>query len=156
MKKIFMVAALMIATVSASAQIWMGGDLGFRSADGQDSRFNIMPTVGYQINDNWDVAIRVGYTKWGGAGTFTIAPFARYTFAQLDAVSFFVDGGLDFDFFDGGNDFWVGLRPGVKFAASDKISFVATLGNLGYQKSTKSIVLGIQNTDLSFGMYWSF
>lgn len=155
MKKIFMVAVLMIATVSASAQVWMGGELGFNKMKDHDATFTILPTVGYQISDNWDVALKVGYAK-RNVGTFTVAPFARYTFAHLDAVSFFVDGGLDFEFMDGGNDMWVGLRPGVKFAASDKISFVAQLGSLGYQKSNKSFGLNINNSALSFGMYWTF
>ena len=54
---------------------------------------------------------------------------------------------------------WVGLRPGIKFAASDKITLVAHLGSLGYKnvKDTYSQYgLNIDNNGLSLGLYWSF
>ena len=182
MKKIMMIAAFAAMAMTANAQVWMGGSLGadFVKVDGADntsSVISVKPEIGYSINDKWDVAIGLGAKfyndasfQWeglpgnGDATEWTIAPYARYTFAQTGKVGFFVDGGVDLGIMkpkdvDSKTSVWVGLRPGIKFAASDKITLVAHLGSLGYKnvKDTYSQYgLNIDNNGLSLGLYWSF
>ena len=72
MKKIFMIAVMAVAAVSANAQLWIGGEIGFNSttntfktgAHSQDftsSNFTFAPEIGYNLSDNWAVAAKIGY-----------------------------------------------------------------------------------------------
>ncbi len=159
MKKIVLAIALAVCTLGANAQVWMGGSLGLnvtknKVIDDTNTTFTIAPEVGYSLNDNWDVALGLGYSTDSKA--FSIKPYARYTFAQLGSVGFFVDGGIDYT--TKIDEFWIGLRPGIKFAASDKITLVAHLGSFGYvtNDAASNFGLNINNSALSFGMYWAF
>ena len=158
-------AAMMVAAISANAQVYVGGGIGFESSKANKdasslSAFTIVPEVGYKLDEKWAVGIQLGYGSkqtmgktqvtdeegnTTGAGkittsVFTVAPYARYTFAKSGIASFFVDGGIQFTSLGSdskGSTFGVGLRPGVKFAASDKIDLVARLGYLGYRTANE-------------------
>ena len=107
--------------------------------------------------------------------SFFVAPYARYTFAKSGNVSFFIDGGVGFQvanydldnpekkYSESGSVFHVGLRPGIAFKASDKVSFVATTGYLGYAKYSDDIYngkstfgLNVNGNALNFGFYYNF
>ena len=106
--------------------------------------------------------------------SFGIGAYARYTFAQSGPVSFFVDGGVGFTsanysldtnqkYEESGSIFNIGLRPGLAFKASDKVSFVATTGYLGYRKYSDDVLGGgskfginVNNEALKFGFYYNF
>lgn len=178
MKKLFLAVAFVACAMGANAQVWMGGALGvdFMKPDGADKNqttFTIKPEIGYTLDENWDLAIGLGFTSFankngveelGNYTEFTVNPYARYTFATSGKLGFFVDGGFAVGSLkpkgvDATSSFYIGLNPGVKFAASDKITFVAHVGSLGYKtvKDTYSeFGLGVDNNNLSFGMYWSF
>ena len=109
MKKLFLAAAMMVASLAASAQVYVGGSLGFQSIkpyDGAETSttFSIMPEIGYNLDDNWAVGIQLGYTSSNADSDFektdftkaiiNLNPYARYTFAKTGIASFFVDGGL--------------------------------------------------------------
>ncbi len=206
MKKIFMIAVMAVAAVSANAQWYIGGQLGLdfnkknKDADSQMT-FSIAPEVGYNINENWAIGAQVGFSManklksdgkaiydadgsvvayegktYDNTGTsFFIAPYARYTFAKSGNVSFFIDGGVGFhianyDIDDpyekyekSGSIFHIGLRPGIAFKASDKVSFVATTGYLGYMKKSDDVYngasrfgLNVNGNALQFGFYYNF
>lgn len=119
-----------------------------------------------------------GYTEatYDATGTsFFIAPYARYTFAKSGNVSFFVDGGIGFatanydiddpyeKYNESGTIFHIGLRPGIAFKATDKISFVATTGYFGYMKKSDDVYgggsrfgLNVNGNALQFGFYYNF
>ncbi|MCX4292641.1 MAG: outer membrane beta-barrel protein [Prevotella sp.] len=176
MKKLFLMAAFVVASVAASAQIYVGGSLGFESSkENKDAdaltSFSILPEVGYNLSDNLAVGIQLGYAsqEQGDEYTvsaFSVAPYARYTFAKSGAASFFVDGGIIFTAYGSdaeGSNFGVGLRPGVKFAVSDKVDVVAKTGFLGYSKNSEkfngggsAFGLSIDNTDLTLGILFNF
>ncbi|GAY27907.1 porin family protein [Prevotella sp. MGM1] len=180
MKKLFLMAAFVVASVAASAQIYVGGSLGFNSikADkdaSSSTTFSIEPEVGYNLSDNLAVGIQLGFTSTNAddegnkseytVSVFTVAPYARYTFAKSGAASFFVDGGIIFNAYGSdaeGSSFGIGLRPGIKFAVSDKIDVVAKTGYLGYIKNNDDLGggsafgLNIDNTDLSLGVLFNF
>lgn len=175
-KKLLLVVAFVACSLGANAQIWMGGSLGmgFRAFEDADTEttFSLKPEIGYTLNKKWDLAIGIGFANYSNElghkdanhSELYVAPYARYTFARTGKLGFFVDGGFDVGIYkpkhgDSTSVFWIGLRPGLKFAASDKITFVAHLGSLGFrsvQDSYSEFGLNVDNTNLSFGMYWSF
>ena len=110
MKKIFAVALVAMMTMTANAQVYVGGTVGLKSmsCDGTSATsFTINPELGYNLNDSWAIGVGVGYStnniaydKDGGfagkldknVNTFAVSPYVRYTFAKLDKVNFFADG----------------------------------------------------------------
>jgi hypothetical protein len=178
MKKILLAAVVAFSSLAASAQIWVGGSLGanFTTPDYDDAEtlkeFTISPEVGYTLNDKWDIAIAINTNiaslDGESATSFAIEPYARYTFANMGNVSFFVDGGFSFGttetLVDGkaseGQDaFTIGVRPGVKFAVNEKLGLVAKLGWLGYtsvKDSYNAIGINASGAAISFGAYWNF
>ena len=183
MKKIFAIALVAMMTMTANAQVYVGGGVGLltSSYDGNsETYFSILPEIGYNINEDWAVGIAVGYgeakSKVNVAGvkvtekvkTFQIAPYARYTFAKFDKVNLFVDGSVGYkhENFAGvkTNTFAVGFKPGVAVNLNDKLSFVAHVGFLGYEnekikgddKSTNTFGVALDGSKLSFGVYYNF
>lgn len=179
MKKLMLAAAMMVATISASAQVYVGGSLGFESTkENKDAdnltKFSINPEVGYNLDENWAVGIQLGYSNVEimtdkRESKFTIAPYARYTFAKSGIASFFVDGGISFITLGAdtkGSVFGVGICPGVKLAVSNKVDLVAKLGNIGYRSANDDAVatssfkknefnFGIDGNTLQFGVYFN-
>ena len=192
MKKIMMTLAAAVVAVSASAQVYLGGTVAFQSSkpntatifgDKSATRFEINPEVGYNFNDSWAVGVNVGFASvkgtWDELGygaaidgekattAFTVAPYARYTYAKLGPVSLFLDGKVSYTTVkDSYNELGVNIVPGVAFAASDKVSFVAKLGDgLGWNQAkakgsdVKNNKFGIDFdtlTALQFGLYYNF
>lgn len=183
MKKLVLLVALVACSLGANAQIWVGGELGlgFSNATGDaktvfndntETTFTIQPEVGYSLNEKWDVAVGLGFTSWTNLGgikdasatEFDIKPYARYTFLNSGKIGLFVDGGVDFGIKspkegDSKTALWIGFRPGIKFAASNKITLVAHVGGLGYesvQDDHNKFGLSLNGNSLSFGMYWTF
>ena len=177
MKKIIFSAVVAMCSLAANAQIWMGGSLGFGIKDQDNAnsvtKFAISPEVGYTLNENWDVAVAVNtqFTSvedGDNTNTFSVSPYARYTFAKAGNVSFFLDGGFvigstnDNGYgtkMDSQMTWSVGVRPGIKVAVADNLAFVSKLGLIGYkdvEDSYSEFGFKADNTALSFGMYWNF
>ncbi len=180
MKKILLLAAVMLSSLTASAQVYVGGSFGFASvkAGSGDSEmtYKILPEIGYNLNEDWAVGVTLGYQK--GACTlgeaqfaqnvdteaFSISPYARYTPLKWDQVSVFFDGGLGFiSMKDTGSYFTLGISPGVAISLTDEISFVAHLGFVGFEtfspdgdgKSSNAFGVDLKN-NCSFGVYFNF
>lgn len=159
MKKLFLMAAMMVASVAASAQIYVGGGIGFNSSkadyEGAEAAtsFKITPEIGYNLDENWTVGIGLGYahSKQGEikSDAFSIEPYARYTFVKWNNVGLFAEAGVGYAHTkdtktlaeEGGNElnaeskydiFSIGIRPGVSIALNDKLTFVTKIGWLGY------------------------
>ena len=174
MKKIILTALVAASSLCANAQLWLGGSVGcaVTSPKGGDSNttFAISPTIGYSLDENWDIALEVGYANMGDVAkgdqkdAFRIAPFARYNFAKCGIATFFIDGGFGFGKvnYEGGDDattFNIGVRPGVKVELSPKVDLDAKLGYLGYynEKDVRSIFgLSANGEALSFGLTFKF
>lgn len=174
MKKFILAAFAAVATLSANAQIWAGGSLGFgvTSPDKGESTttYTIAPEVGYSLNDKWDIALEIGLagssTDGNTSTNFSIEPFARYKFAELGKVKFFADGLVGFGSIETKvNDvkvsqdmFRIGVRPGIAYALTDKLSIDSTIGWFGYKNvkdSYNQFGLELSNA-LSFGLYYEF
>src|SRR3712207_4356774 len=105
MKKFFMtlVAAVMIAA-SADAQVYLGGSFGVGSTkigDGDNvTTYQVLPEVGYNINNDWAVGTVLGFGKGKpteiqgeSSNYFKVEPYVRYTFVHSKYVNVFSDLG---------------------------------------------------------------
>lgn len=193
MKKVILAALVAVASLSANAQVYLGGQLGINAGKADNTtqsitKFQIAPEIGYNINEKWAIGLGIGFTTQNGlfndeqvfqmpisdkygksASVFTLAPYARWTFAKTGIASFFVDGGIDVNFWNNsrGNSFFIGLTPGVKLSASEKVDFVAEIAALGFAwGSEKAYNAGVapksafgfnvNNTAIKFGVYYNF
>ena len=183
MKKIFAIALVAMMTMTANAQVYVGGGVGLQSSsyDGNsETYFTIIPEIGYNLNEDWAVGIVLGYgeskttLKEDGVKmtakvkAFEIAPYARYTFAKFDKVNLFVDGtvGYKHENYAGvkTNTFALGFKPGIAVNLNEKLSFVTHVGFLGYEnakvkgadKATNTFGVGLDGSNLSFGVYYNF
>jgi len=107
--------------------------------------------------------------------SFAVGAFGRYYFTPARNFSFFGQLGVDYvtakTEIEGvpgeskTNGFNVGLAPGVSYFVSDHIAFEATFGFLGYNtskpdvdgaESTDSFEIGVDFTNIQFGMVYKF
>ena len=188
MKKIMMTLAAVAVAATMNAQVYVGGTLGFKSLslDGTSATsFTITPEIGYNLNEDWAVGISLGYATSNIAydtdgsfdgkldnsvNTFSVSPYVRYTFAKLDKVNFFADGGVSYA--NTGNSnvkvnaFGIGIQPGVAVNLNDNVSFVAKLGQIGWStakadydgaKAVNEIDFSLSSlAALNFGLYFNF
>lgn len=71
MKKYFAMIAVLLSTVTMSAQYYVGGDFGFTSSkisggnmnDYSGSSYKIQPEFGYQLNDKIAIGVNLGFSK---------------------------------------------------------------------------------------------
>ena len=172
MKKLFLMAFVAICAVSANAQVWIGGNLGYD----YDSNFggekvhalSISPEIGFNISDKWAIACNLDYTfgkvvDGYNVNTFTINPYVRYTFAKAGIASFFVDGGFEgglqkVEDLDATSIFGIGVQPGVALQISKKVCLVTKLGYLGYRHTDDrdQFGFGVNNETTTFGAYYAF
>lgn len=177
MKKIVLTLVVVLMTIGASAQIYVGGTVGFNSSkndktDLKSTTIKLMPEIGYELSESWALGTVIGYAynKLGDVktNTFTIAPYARYTFLKSNVVGLFVDGGFGFSTSkvkgsDALNSWNIGLKPGLSIRLSDNFMLVAKYGFLGYEENevaadskVKSFGLDLDTDELSFGFHYIF
>ena len=184
MKKLFLTLVIAFAGVlSANAQVWMGGSVNFnRTKANEDAnasfKYGIAPEIGFTIAPKWDIALALGYqgayekdadTKYY-TNMISVNPYARYTVVELGKVGFFIDGGFAWnhgvnrvknDYVDTkvkSNEYWFGLKPGIKFVANEKLTFAAHIGSFGYNKiedGESNFGLNVDNTAFTFGVWWN-
>ena len=126
MKKMILTALVAVASLAANAQVWVGGEVGFSATkttidgdkQGAAAAFNLLPEIGYTLNDKFDIALTIGLSHANSNGdyyegsqkfdviggnledvnrnAFTINPYVRYKFAKTGDFTFFVDGGFSY------------------------------------------------------------
>ena len=179
MKKFLLMAAMSVMSLGASAQDWYtGGQLTFGRTTVQPSgvkstQVTVLPEIGYNLTDNFAVGsvLGVSYRKSGGEEktVFKVNPYARYSYFKNDRVSLFVDGGVDFGIGRAKGstavEYGIGLRPGISYNISQKLSLVAHVGFLGYQSGNRPAKhngaaenwgLDLNSNNLMFGLYYNF
>jgi hypothetical protein len=169
MKKIILTLAAALIGVAASAQVYVGGEVGFnRDTDDNQTSFTIMPEVGYTFNENIAVGAVLGYDYTYNSGlkdnTIMFSPYLRYTFLSLGPVNVFCDlnAGIYYekvkegDVSDDETNAFGYLRPGISLPLNDNLSFVAHLGSLGYDGGSKDFNCSLSGNDVTFGVYYSF
>lgn len=177
MKKIFMTLAAVVMAVSASAQVYVGGNVGIANTkigDGDNkTTYKFVPEIGYQFDNDWAAGVAFGWSKGtpvtiedadAQTKTFEVNPYVRYTFVHAKAINVFMDGGVDYKHYNGvGDQYAIGLKPGVSVNVN-KFSFVAHVGFLGYKnfdpkgdgKSSNAWGLDLDGNNISFGVYYNF
>lgn len=178
MKKILMTLAAAVVAVSASAQVYLGGNFGIAStkiAGGDDkTTYKLLPEIGYSLNEDWAIGTVVGWGKGNpveiedgdrAVGTFEVNPYARYTFFHSNMINAFVDGGFGYKHYNGvGNEWSVGLKPGVAVNVN-KFSFVAHVGFVGWKqqkasydgaKANSAWGVDFNGNNVTFGLYYNF
>lgn len=159
MKKILMTLVAAMATVSMSAQYYVGGTLGFGSTktpgattEVKTSNFSIAPEIGMALDEKLGVGIAISYTSntnktefiGTAAGTPSVetttsriglTPYARYQFLKLGKANIFIDGGIDFGMtsrkdFKSGMDLGLFATPGISFDINEQWSLVAKVNRI--------------------------
>ena len=166
MKKVFLTLALMVTTMVASAQFYVGGGIGYSKTevgDAETTVLSIEPEIGYVLNEDWAIGAVVGFeNEKDVANTFAIEPYVRYTVLKAGAFSVFADGAVGFGMVkpEVGDDttIWsVGVKPGVAYNVNEKISICAHIGWLGYADydTVKETAIKLNNK-LEFSFYYNF
>ena len=159
MKKLFITIAFVAATMFASAQFFVGGNLGldFGSAKLESTKvastfgFTIAPGVGYMFNDNMGVGVDILFSSdkvtnkvtdaWTKTTNFGIEPYFRYVFAEVDNFKFYADARFNYNrekdsakdddgHGDKTTDLGINIVPGMQYNFTDNISMVARLNVL--------------------------
>lgn len=164
MKKLFLSLIVAVCSLAASAQAYVGGQVGlWRNTDANHTSFNLAPELGYKLSNQWDLGLSIGfahdYNKGLKLNGFEVDPYVRYTVAKAGPVSFFIDGGFGFATAkakkgdrksDSYNMWQIGIKPGVKVSLSKKVDFIASMGFLGYRDNDDVKVTGIDAIDNIF------
>lgn len=145
MKKIVMLFVALITTISISAQIYVGGNLGFSSSKlstGESSMsgtsYKFQPEVGYQLNDRFAVGINLGVSK----GLCALGSFNTSDLKGL--LSTVVGGALDI-YSSSDNKSSVSLKgfnvnPYVRYTAyKNKYIDIFVDGTIGYSNIKASM-----------------
>lgn len=182
MKKLLLTLVVAMTSLAASAQAYLGGEVGFwRSTDDNTTTLSIQPEIGYSFSDKWAVGAALGYTygynglkSHAADGThnhaINVDPYARYSYAKLGPVSLFLDMGFGIcsewvKDGDGSDVAWrIGLHPGVKVNVAKNLDFVAHVGFLGYRDvdgensayGNQGFGFNVDGNNLSFGLYYNF
>ena len=184
MKKALIIAVMSLIANIADAQLWVGGQIS--SFKGKSTyiegnkvktrTFKFLPEAGYSINDKWDIAVRLGidysHAKFSSDGkkkrcAYILEPYVRYNVCDFGGVSLFIDGGVGVEngdfFYD--NTYYksetmvgVGVRPGIKYDATQHLSLVASFGGLGYQYvgGDNHVGFNLNGNSLAIGCYYKF
>lgn len=185
MKKKIALLFVVCATMSVSAQVYVGGTAGLWRNNKDDlglTVFSVAPEVGYNLDEKWAVGAEVGYgyvkaqseklnvLHLEKLNVLHFSPYARYTCYETGIVRLFLDGGLGIASVkvngasDRENGFEIGVKPGVAIKLTDKFSLIAKVGFLGYRDdyaaseeyASQGFGFNLSGTDLKFGFQVNF
>ncbi len=163
MKKFLLTLMVAVCSLTASAQVYLGGEVGFwRNSDDNHTNFTLKPQIGYELSNKWALGMSIGFThdyygsgEWDGEtlhkvkiNSFSIDPYARWSYAKFGPVKLFLDLGFGisaakakssvkgYEYDDDALVSWrIGVSPGVSVGLAKNLDFVAHAGFLGYRES---------------------
>jgi outer membrane protein len=189
MKKILFSLCLALSIVSSvSAQFFIGGSLGLTTQSGKTTRgststdddsyarFNFSPKAGFYLNDRFAIGLSLNYSTYSRTtpkeGTtpeevyseseIGFAPFVRYHFVEMGALSLFGEGSLALSFGSSSDKngtvttdgpktttFGINIGPGVSYKLSDHVAVEAMIGNISFinTSSKRDIPTGTGTTE---------
>ena len=162
MKKLFITLAIVFAGImSANAQVWIGGGLGAEINDNV-KKVNIAPELGYNINNQWTVALGADYTfdkDTHAPNKLFLEPYVRYVGGTIGKkFSLFCDLTGDFGLIDA-DGYAVMLRPGIAWAATEQFTAAFRLGKIGYDHGiygTQGFLMDCYLVAPEIRLYYSF
>ena len=149
---------------------YVGGGLGYHTESSADL-FHFSPEAGYSFNPHWTVGLGASLQSW----TFDVVtmsadnvrtvkqetntywflnPYVRFTFLNIDKLSFFADATASVDALHGFDLQHIGIRPGISYALNDRFTAVAHIGFIGSYHQTFKAEAGLNN--LEFSLYYQF
>lgn len=176
MKKILLIAAMAVMTLTASAQVYVAGSFGLgvssvKVGDGDSKSttvFSLSPEIGYSFNETWAVGAELGFgtsktddvdaiTSWG------VSPYVRCTFAELaSGVNVFAEAYYAHVWYSQDKVDWngwgLGVRPGVSVSLGSNWSLVGKMVLFEYSKfdETKTTTFQIAPSEVSLGVCYNF
>lgn len=179
MKKILALAVVAIASISASAQVYVGGSFSLeRNTTKNQTNFSIAPEIGHNFNSKTAVGGTVEFTHNYDSGTnsniFSVNPYFRYKFLHVDHLTVFLDTtvGVGIGNSKVGDEksktatIWdAGFKPGIAYDLSDHFTIVAHLGFIGvnganhaakYAGYDNKFGIDFSTSNLEFGLSYSF
>lgn len=176
MKKIVLFLFVAMAALSVKAQVYVGGTVSFWHNDDADATsFIVSPEIGYNLSEKWAVGGVIGFTHSKVSiddeslkvNSFSIAPYARYSYYENKILRLFIDGGVGFSTykikdFDSESGFEIGFRPGLAIKLNKNFNLIAKCGFLGYRddyngnSSNNGYGFAFTSEDLSFGFHYEF
>lgn len=161
-------------------RIMLGGGVGFNStkvegASKSDLRFNVIPSAGYFISDNFAIGTGVGYnynkqvSEKNLTQSFEVSPFGRYYVGLSDQFKFFGQLSVPMAFGNVKNvddvtgdvgdkigtttKIGVQLAPGFAFYPTKRVGIEVSVDGLGYNNYTvKDAATGNKAKADSFGL----
>lgn len=167
MKKFIAAVAVALCSLTANAQVWVGGSLGFSTTSpkvgNSVTKLTIAPTVGYKLSEKWELGLTLEEVATFRSGStdneFSVSPFARLDFWKGGIATLFVDGGFAIGTDGDNTTFGIGVRPGLKIELSKNLSLETKTGFFGLRSVSDSYTqfgLGVNNEDLSIGLAYEF
>ena len=152
MKKLFFILTMLSAATTMSAQVALGGEIGFGSAhthqtNVSDHNIFVRPEIEFGLSNKFSIGVALGYehddqTGEMASNIWSIQPFVRYFFLQVGAFSAFVDGTLDYStahthqYKKNTNAIGAFVRPGISYRLTKHVSLEAHLGDGLYYNHT--------------------
>lgn len=147
MKKVILVFAMLVASLPAFCQLYVGGQAS--AMGGKHSvTSSLIPEVGYQLTDKWAVGGQAGFSvnglkeydeaKMDVFALGILGAYARFTPWHNDIVYLDLKGVANFEFADYLGSFSVGVQPAVRFRIADKFDLAANLGLVGVRGGLSS------------------
>ena len=167
MKKFLLMIVVALTTLTANAQIYVGGDLGFWHDDDAvpETVFTLAPGVGYELNEKWAVGgnLKLEFEK-DVKNLFAIEPYARWSYYHKGMVKLFLDMGMgiavtDPEEGDCETGWNIGVKPGIALHLTEHFSILAKAGFLGYADDygkMNGFGLNVNAEALTFGIEYTF
>ena len=134
-KKVIIIAVLLLASLTAKGQFYLGGGIGLGSnRDGRGGiSFTFAPDFSYRVSNNFLVGAQVSYRT--GYDRLAVTPYARWHILPLEGiVSIFVSANAPFEFYPDYTTLGVRLRPGIAIRVSQGVYMLVNIGSFGYSE----------------------
>lgn len=176
-KKLFLLLLMALGLTTASAQMWVGGELSYQMTDkhipklgsNTEHEFSFAPEVGFDLNEKWGVAAQLQFShSYDGnhnlTNTIGFSPYVRYYWGHFDKWHLLTDGGLEFTsthlcgMDDNINTFGLFLSPGIDYSLNERFGLEAHFIHLNWTNRKadeyKDNSFNFQlNTEFSIGFY---
>ncbi|MCQ2172603.1 MAG: hypothetical protein MJZ17_07655 [Bacteroidales bacterium] len=134
-KKVIVVLTLLLASLTARGQLYLGGGIGIGSDYGNRGgiAFTFAPDISYRVSNNFLVGAQASYRT--GYDRLAVTPYARWHILPLEGImSIFVSASAPFEFYPDYTTLGVRLRPGIAIRVSQGVYMLVHIGSFGYSE----------------------